>query len=694
MIELPADEKIIASYDHRLIKRIAGLARPFWRHLAVAGFFLVIATVGEMLVPVLIQQTVDRVILESWVTATSPLPAQLQGLSETETINGQVFIREQELDRLPRAARQELRESGAVGTEGYSVFRDETVQLQTGLEEKLRDLPHLRGDSLWAVPDSAISQLDQEARQALRVESLSTLRRYVMYFLAVLILVLAGSFGQVYLTAYTGQLVMHALRIRLFRHTVEQNLGYLGTQPVGKLVTRVTNDVETINELFTSVLSELARNVSLMIAVVITMFTLNARLAGFVLVTMLPVIVLTNVIRRQARRVYRQVREAVSRVNAYLSEYISGISLVQLFVQQERSRREFEERNGSLLAAQIREMYVFAVFRPLVDFLASISTAAVILLGAWLLELDLVSLGVLIAFTNLIRRFYMPVMSISEQFTVLQSAMAGSERVFDLLDQEDKISDSGTTPLLTGTVRGRIQFDRVHFAYKEDEPVLQGLSFDAEPGQFIAIVGYTGAGKTTIINLLTRLWDPQGGAIRLDGSDIRQYPLADLRRAVQQIQQDVFLFDDTIRNNITLGTAVTDEIVWNACQAVQIADFIRGLPDGLDTQLEERGGNLSSGQRQLISFARVLVHDPPVIVLDEATSSIDSETERLLQRALETVTGGRTSLVVAHRLSTIRHAHRILVLSGGVLVETGTHDELLKQHGLYATLYHLQFENQ
>ncbi len=694
MIELPADEKIIASYDHRLIKRIAGLARPFWRHLAVAGFFLVIATVGEMLVPVLIQQTVDRVILESWVTATSPLPAQLQGLSETETINGQVFIREQELDRLPRAARQELRESGAVGTEGYSVFRDETVQLQTGLEEKLRDLPHLRGDSLWAVPDSAISQLDQEARQALRVESLSTLRRYVMYFLAVLILVLAGSFGQVYLTAYTGQLVMHALRIRLFRHTVEQNLGYLGTQPVGKLVTRVTNDVETINELFTSVLSELARNVSLMIAVVITMFTLNARLAGFVLVTMLPVIVLTNVIRRQARRVYRQVREAVSRVNAYLSEYISGISLVQLFVQQERSRREFEERNGSLLAAQIREMYVFAVFRPLVDFLASISTAAVILLGAWLLELDLVSLGVLIAFTNLIRRFYMPVMSISEQFTVLQSAMAGSERVFDLLDQEDKISDSGTTPLLTGTVRGRIQFDRVHFAYKEDEPVLQGLSFDAEPGQFIAIVGYTGAGKTTIINLLTRLWDPEGGAIRLDGSDIRQYPLADLRRAVQQIQQDVFLFDDTIRNNITLGTAVTDEIVWNACQAVQIADFIRGLPDGLDTQLEERGGNLSSGQRQLISFARVLVHDPPVIVLDEATSSIDSETERLLQRALETVTGGRTSLVVAHRLSTIRHAHRILVLSGGVLVETGTHDELLKQHGLYATLYHLQFENQ
>ena len=336
-------------------------------------------------------------------------------------------------------------------------------------------------------------------------------------------------------------------------------------------------------------------------------------------------------------------------------------------------------------------MYVFAVFRPIVDFMSTLSTVFVIYFGARLLETDLISLGVLIAFTNLIRRFYMPVMNISEQFTILQSAMAGSERVFSLLDEDHRIPDIGTVPIDADSFEGRIHFEHVSFAYKPDEPVIRDLSLEVAPGEMVAIVGYTGAGKTTLINLLTRLWDVNSGAIRLDGVDLRDLPLRDLRTTIQQIQQDVFLFDDTIRDNLTLGSDVTDEEIWAACEAVQVADFIRGLERGLDTRLQERGGNLSAGQRQLMAFARVLLHDPPVLILDEATSSIDSETERKLQHAVSAVTGGRTSLVVAHRISTIQHADRIIVMSHGRIVEAGDHSTLLKRSGLYATLYQLQY---
>lgn len=694
MIEVPQEEHLLTSYDHHLVQRISALAAPYWRMLTAAALCLVVATAGEMLIPVLIQRTVDHVILEGWLPLEAPLDEQIAEEVDLRTVGERQFLREQSLEGLSRAARDAVRQSGTVGNRRYLLVPEEVITISPELTSAVLEVPHVRGREVWAVSRDHVARMEREYRRALRGESVARLRTLAGIFLAVLIVVLAGSFGQVYLTALTGQMVMRSLRVKLFRHAIDQHLGFLATEPVGKLVTRVTNDVETINELFTSVLSELTRNIGLMIAVVITMVALNSRLAFLVLLTMIPVVLLTSVIRRLSRRVFRRVREAVSRVNAYLSEYIAGISLVQLFGQETRSAREFHQRNDGLMHANLQEMYLFAVFRPVVDFLASVSLAAMILLGAWLLEADIVSLGTVIAFTNLIRRFYMPVMSISEQFTVLQSAMAGSERVFSLLDNVSRIPDEGTFDLDDHETRGDIQFDGVHFAYKANEPVLQGLSFHARPGQFVAVVGATGAGKTTIINLLTRLWDVTGGSILLDGRDIRTCTLSSLRRNVQQIHQEVFLFNDTIRNNITLGMDVPDELIWAACEAVQIAPFIRRLPGGLDTPLEERGENLSSGQRQLISFARVLVHDPPVLVLDEATSSIDSETERLLQTALTAITGGRTSLVVAHRLSTIRHADVILVLSRGKLAESGTHEELMLRNGIYATLYHLQFENQ
>jgi ATP-binding cassette subfamily B protein len=379
-------------------------------------------------------------------------------------------------------------------------------------------------------------------------------------------------------------------------------------------------------------------------------------------------------------------------VNSYLSERLSGVQVVQLFLGEERSGREFGERNKDFLKANMAEMYVYAVFRPIVDFLSTLTTAAVIAVGAnFVLNLSL-SLGVLIAFINLVGLFYSPVMDIAEKYTLLQSAMAGGERVFALLDTGEMIPNEGKRSIEDGRIQGRITFDRVNFSYKEGEPVLKDLSFTVHPGEMAAIVGYTGAGKTTITNVLTRLWDIQRGSITLDGIPIADIPLQELRRAVLPVLQEVFLFSGTVKENISLGLSLEEEGIINAAKAVHAHEFIGKLPQGYDTVLSEGASNISSGQRQLLSFARVIAHNPSMVILDEATSSVDTETERYIQMGIQRILAGRTSIVIAHRLSTIRHADRILVLSGGRLVEEGKHDELIQKNGLYAGLYRLQFE--
>jgi ATP-binding cassette subfamily B protein len=395
----------------------------------------------------------------------------------------------------------------------------------------------------------------------------------------------------------------------------------------------------------------------------------------------------------------------VSRVNAFLSEHISGVSVVQLFTQERRTEREFNERNDQLMRANLTEMYVFATFRPLADLFSSTSVAIVIYFSAGSLLTGLVSLGVVIAFINLIRQFYRQIMEISERFVVLQSAMAGSERVFEILDVDERIPDHGPYQVsddghrragdpeapATVPVEGRVEFDHVWFSYKEGEAVLKDVSFVVNPGETVALVGYTGAGKTTIANVLTRMWDIDAGQVRIDGVDIRELSLEGLRTIVQPIQQDVFLFRSTVAENIALGSDNAAAKAQQASETVQADGFVRRLPQGYESDLDEQAANISVGQRQLLSFARVLAHDPRIIILDEATSSIDTETERLIQHAMTRVLENRTSLVIAHRLSTIRHADRILVLSHGEIIEEGTHDELIAADGHYASLYQLQY---
>jgi len=462
---------------------------------------------------------------------------------------------------------------------------------------------------------------------------------------------------------------------------------------VGRLVTRLTSDIEVISQFFSDVLSAFIKDASIMIGSLIVLFLLSWKLALIVLTTMPFVFIAAAIARIKARDAFRNQRYWTSKVNSYLSEHISGIDIVKLFVQEDKVSENFSKNSKQLLKANIAEMYVYATFRPFVDFMATLTTVLAIFFGAILFLKMQISIGTLIAFISLISMFYSPIKDLSEKYILLQSAMASGERIFGLLDQDERFPDQ--LPEFVGkpfprNIRGHIELSHVWFAYKNEEWVLKDVSFIVNPGEKVAIVGYTGAGKSTIANLLARFWDIQKGSILIDGVPIGQFPLKHIRKLIQSVPQDVFLFQGTIRENISLGLDLSQEKLEEATKAVYAHDFISSLAQGYDTPLSEGGLNLSLGQRQLISFARVLAHEPSVIILDEATSSIDTETEKLLQRGIEGLLKGHTSIVIAHRLSTIRDANRIIVLGQGRVAEIGTHDELIALHGLYWNLYRLQ----
>jgi len=526
-------------------------------------------------------------------------------------------------------------------------------------------------------------------------KEVAILTRGSIFYLIILVFVFGFTFTQTWTSNLLTQRVMKDIRLGLFNKTLSQSTGFLSRHPVGRIVTRLTSDVETMDEFFTTVLVAFIKDLSVMAGTLITMFILSPALAIVVLVTMPPVLILTMISRIKARDAFRRQRTASGKVYSYLAERLAGMQVVQLFRQEKKSLREFKEYNNELLDANIGEMYVFATFRPVVEWFSTLTASAVIIAGSAMAlsiipGVETVSLGVLIAFINLVQMFFHPVMDIAEKYTMLQSAMAGGEKVFNLMDTNEQIPDNGKNGI--AAVNGHIEFDNVCFSYKDGEEVLKNLSFNVKPGEMAAIVGYTGAGKTTIINVLARLWDINSGVIRLDGVPIKEIPLEELRRCIIPVMQDVTLFSGTIEENIALGLNLSHEEIVKAAKTVHAHDFISGLPDGYQTVLSERAANISTGQRQLISFARVIAHNPRVVILDEATSSIDTETERLIQLGMKKVLAGRTSFVIAHRLSTIKDADRIMVLSHGHLAEEGRHEELITRAGLYAGLYKLQYD--
>ena len=520
--------------------------------------------------------------------------------------------------------------------------------------------------------------------------SFSPVLRNGLLYIGVLLVGVGCNMLQTWLLQKMGQSIIFRIREELFAHVHRLSLRFFDITPVGRIVTRITNDVETLNELFSTVLVNMVKNVVMILGLAAVMLAMEWRVALLSFALLPLVVVLTRLFTRLYRTTHRITRTKVSALNTYLSEHLSGMRLIQMFHREREKQAEFSQRSEDLFRSNYREIVVYGTFQPIIHWMSTLSLALVLALGGWFVMGGTLSIGTLYIFSSYIRSFYEPIQSLSDQFGTLQSALAAGEKIFTLFDEQPQVRPP-EQPSPLPAPKGRIVFDHVWFAYEGEDWVLRDVSFVIEPGQTVAFVGATGAGKTSILNLIGRYYDVQKGRITVDGVDIRELDLGDLRRAIGQVQQDVFLFTGDIRGNIRLRDEdITDREVEEAARFVNADGFIRRLEQGYEQAVTERGSTLSAGQRQLLSFARTLAHDPAVLVMDEATANIDTGTELLIQEALGRLMEGRTCIVVAHRLSTIQHADCIMVMHKGRLREQGTHQELLAQGGIYKKLYDLQ----
>ena len=518
----------------------------------------------------------------------------------------------------------------------------------------------------------------------------SVIVRYSAVYMGILVLGTCCNAIELWMLQKLGQDIILEIRQQLFRHIHSLSLRFFDITPVGRIVTRVTNDVETLNELFSTILVTMVKNAVLILGYAGVMLYLNWKLALVSFILLPLVVYLTWLFTKLYRTTHRITRTKVSAMNTYLSENLSAMKLIQVFHREREKQREFRQRSGDLFQSNFREIVVYGTFRPVIYFISILALASVLGFGGKQVMDGALSIGTLYIFTSYVKSFFEPIQSLSDQFGTLQSAMAAGEKIFTLMDEEPQIRQP-ENPKPMPAVKGRIEFEHVWFSYDGEEWVLRDVSFVIEPGQTAAFVGATGAGKSSILNLIGRYYDIQKGRITLDGVDIRELDLKDLRRAIGQVQQDVFLFTGDIQGNIRLREdEISDGKVHDAAKFVGADSFIDRLEQGYETAVTERGSTLSAGQRQLLSFARTLAFDPDVLVMDEATANIDTETEGLIQEAMAKMMQGRTTIVVAHRLSTIQHADQIMVMHHGQLREQGTHQELLAQNGIYKKLYDLQ----
>ncbi len=517
------------------------------------------------------------------------------------------------------------------------------------------------------------------------------LLRIILFYFALLAGQAVISYYQTHLTQRIGQHVMYNMRTGIFNHLQKLPLSYFDRNPVGRLVTRTTNDVETLNSMLSSGVVTIFGDIFVLVGIIIAMLLFNWRLA-LLTMTVLPLVFYASYLfRTRIRDSFRQVRLRIARINTYLQENISGMATVQLFNREKKNYAHFDQLNRDHLQAYLKTIFYYAVFYPAIELITAISIALILWYGGVQVLDQRLTLGIMVAFLQYVQRFFQPIRDLSEKYNLLQSAMASSERIFTVLDTPIQ-TDEPEQALALPAPKGEIVFDRVSFSYNTDEWVLKNLSFTIQPGQKVAIVGATGAGKTSLINLITRMYEPSTGAILLDGVDTRRLKLADLRHRIRMVLQDVFIFSGTVEYNIRLGNPdLSMERVVQAARDVHAHEFIEKLASGYTTELSERGSNLSVGQKQLLSFARALCFDPEILILDEATSSVDTETELLIRDAIHTLMANRTSIIIAHRLSTIQDVDWILVLHKGEIREMGSHDELLAKRGIYYRLYQLQY---
>lgn len=691
MIEYhPEEVRLGKIYDSQIIRRLWGYLSRYRQWLGLSLVFTLVITGIDLCLPYLMKVAIDRYIVVHGRIFELAQPQE--GFIHLE--GNRYFAPARLLERMDPRVLHRWEEEGRSSERCYWLDLKSLPRARRDMVEGLISQPGKgfeRFGDLVIIPYSKLRRLSSAELYTLRGHDLLGVIRITLLFIGLLVISFGLGFGQEWLVELTGQRFMHDLRRQVFSHLQRLPLKFFDRNPVGRLVTRATNDVEAINEMFTEVLFHLVRDGFLLIGVVVVMLRLNYRLALVSFLVLPPLIGATCYFRIKARDVYRAIRVKLAKLNASLQENLSGMRLVQIFSREREQNRRFEGVNREYLCSNLREVKLYATFYPVMELLTSLAVALIIYYGGGQVLIDRISLGMLAAFLSYIQMFFRPVRILAELYTLIQSAMAASERIFLLLDEPITIK-SPPEPKRIERVRGSVQFNQVWFSYNERDWVLKGVSFRVEPGEKVALVGATGAGKTSIINLLARLYEPQKGEIRLDGVDIRELDLDFLRSQLGVVMQDLFLFAGDIRYNIRLNRGLSDERVEEVARYVNAERFIERLPNRYSEPVGERGSALSVGERQLLSFARALAADPKILILDEATAAIDAETERLIQDGLRKLLANRTSIVIAHRLSTIKQVDRIYVVHHGEIKETGTHEELLKKRGIYYRLYLMQYQ--
>jgi len=695
------EEKIKGKiYDSRLIRRLLQYIKPYKLFFIICLILLLFTALFDISLPYIAKLSIDRYIVPSYVKVKfSGKNSLFEDNLKEKYSQALISLKEGayliNLSTIEKGDKLLLEKRGYFSRDRYLFINPSEVKSSQKDEilnvlNKYPEVFHKQNSSFFTNLND-LKKLKKEDIKIIRGKDLEGVKFLVLIFIFILIINFFFNFAYVYLLQWTGQRVMFNMRIQIFSHLLFLPLSFLEKNPVGRLVTRATNDVAAINEMYTSVLINVLKDAFLMGGILFVMFRMNVKITLLILALTPLIVYISFVFRSKARSAYREIRRKIAKLNAFSQESISGIKIIQLFSQEKENFEKFKEINRENYLAALRQLIIFAVFRPLIEIVSSVGIAILIWYGGLGVINTTLTFGSLVAFLSYIQMFFSPIRDIAEKYNILQGAMAASERIFTLLDQKEEKRLTGKKIIHP---KGKVEFQNVWFSYDNEEWVLKDVSFTVNPGERIALVGHTGAGKTSITSLLFRFYEIKKGKILLDGVDIREIDLSFLRSQMSLVLQDIFLFSGNIEDNIRLtDQGISEEKIQRVIKYTNAQSFVESLPGGYKAEVQERGATFSQGQRQLLAFARALAFNPRILVLDEATSNIDSETEALIQDALEKLLRNRTSLVVAHRLSTIKNADKILVLRKGKIVERGTHEELLKKKGYYYHLYRLQFKS-